>query len=67
VIRAVAGHDPERAQAIYARWPLREVLLAFLELRRRESLEQHRFDVLTWQIGGKGEAPRPQAILREET
>lgn len=66
MIRAVARHDPERARVIYSRWPLREVLLAFLDLRRRESLEQHRFEVLTWQIGGRGEAPRPPAILKEE-
>lgn len=51
------------------RWPLREALLAMVERRRAEALDQWRFETLVWSVfasqGAKKKAPEVPAILRE--
>ena len=46
-MRVVAGYDMEAGQRV-ARWPLREVLLAFRDRLRTAAAEQHRASVLAW-------------------
>ena len=50
------------------RWPLREALLALVDLRRREALERWKFETLVWSsfaaMGGKKKAPEVPAILK---
>ena len=65
MIREVAGNNASRYEEISA-WPLGEVLLAFEAGARVRAEEQHRFNVLSWQIGGQGKPPEPPGILKGE-
>jgi hypothetical protein len=50
-------------------WPLREVVLAFLERQKREAQEFYKFELMMWRIGtafgGGTQAPLQPEILRE--
>src|SRR5690606_324129 len=47
VIRVVAGHDYERAHAV-SNWPIREGLLAYVHLLRKDAIAHHRHEELVW-------------------
>lgn len=55
-----------------ARWPLRELLLAFLERIRDRAMEAYRWDVLTWAVlephrkeESRGKPPKVPDILKK--
>jgi len=48
-VREVAGWDFGKAREV-ARWPLREVLLAFLERMKDRALEGYRHECLMWGV-----------------
>lgn len=71
MVRAVSGYDPERAERL-AHWPLRELLLAYLELMRKQAREAHTVSLVLWAIqapymkdGARQRPPQRPAILRE--
>lgn len=68
MVRYLAGFDPVRCLAV-AHWPLREALLAYLELLKGAAREDFRHQQLIYAMAApyakKGtEPPRVPAILR---
>jgi hypothetical protein len=45
----VAGHDPDRADRILD-WPLRELLLAYIETMKAAALESYRHASIMWAL-----------------
>lgn len=64
----MAGYDYDRA-AVVARWPLREMLIAYVALAREQAEESYRHTQLLYQVrnslGGKEEPPPVPPLLRE--
>jgi hypothetical protein len=65
MIREIARYDFSRYEQVNA-WPLAEALLAYEALVIERAIRDHRHNVLSWQIGGSGDPPRPPAVLGEE-
>lgn len=65
LIRELADWDPGRYDEV-ARRPLAEALLAAWIRARELAVEQRRFEVLSWQLGGSGRPPELPEILRGE-
>jgi hypothetical protein len=68
-VRELAGHDYHEAQRVLD-WPLREAVLAYSDLMKRQAAEDYRFQFLAWTIrtafSGGSQPPEIPAILREE-
>ncbi len=66
--RVVAEWDPAQARLVF-RWSLRELLLAYVALLKRDALERYEADLQVWaalapyQKSATG-PPRPPRILR---
>lgn len=69
MVRAVAGHDFDRAQTI-ARWPLVELLHAYTHRLKERALGDHRHAMSIWaatvRLRKNRQAPKPPAILSED-
>lgn len=68
MVRTVAGWDPARA-AQTLMWPLRDLLLAYLDILRREAMARYERDLLVWAALAPHQknpqpAPKPPKILR---
>jgi hypothetical protein len=68
VVREVARHDYDQAGRVLG-WPVREVLLAYVERMRAAALDQYNQAVLVWAIQSPHMAkptkpPRVPAILK---
>lgn len=48
-LREVAGHDPDRAERALD-WPLRELLLAYVETMKEAALESYRHASIMWAL-----------------
>lgn len=68
VVRDVAGHDFERAQRV-ARWPVVEVLHAYMAIVRRHAADSYRHKVTIWAMTLRfrkdKQQPKAPAILDE--
>lgn len=61
-MRAVAGQDYRRAQDIL-RWPLRELLIAYVALLRERAERVYMFEVIEWSLlqpHSKKKLPQPK-------
>ena len=47
IVRELAGYDPERAAQVL-RWPLREGLLAYVDVLKKQAREEYKIAVLAW-------------------
>lgn len=64
----MAGHDYDRALRV-TRWPIREAMLAYLDMMRRQALEDYRVEYQVWaalapHAAKKMDPPKKPAILR---
>ena len=70
MIRELANHDHDRAARVM-RWPLREGLLAYVAVARRQAILEHRHEELYWAIMARElvtrarRPPHPPSILSE--
>lgn len=66
-MRGAAGNDYGRALEVQ-RWPIREVLIAYLAQLRAHALEDYRHGQLLWQVrnvmGGKRASDPPPPVPR---
>lgn len=68
VVRVVADWDPDRVRERLL-WPLRELLLAYLALLKRQAQERYQHDLEVWALLAPhqkkpGSPPRLPKILR---
>jgi len=68
VIRTVALWNPAAAREVFL-WPLRDLLLAYVAILRREALARFEHDVLIWAIlaphqKNPSTPPKPPRLLR---
>ena len=64
-MRAISNHDHDRAQAVLG-WPVRELLLAYVNRLRAAALDGYRHAILVWAIkcGYAAKPPRPPKVPR---
>jgi hypothetical protein len=66
MVRTIAGHDYQAAQAVM-RWPLVELLHAYLHRLRQQALEDYKHRLLMWASNvahrKDKKAPDPPSIL----
>lgn len=70
-MRELAGWDVERYETV-SNWPIREALLSFEALRKREATEQYRAEVMVYTLRApwedkdhKSRPPQLPDILKE--
>jgi hypothetical protein len=68
VVRVVADWDPARVRERLL-WPLRDLLLGYLAILKREAQERYQHDLAVWAAlaphqKSPGSPPKPPRILR---